>query len=157
MAGEVPGLMYGIGLNQAALPTGGGVQLGQTYKYTDPNGGFKELQIVKAGGNIAANDALKFSDSSFTVIPTAAVTDVVDGCNDVSSGTAGSGAAVANGNYFLMTIRGNVKPKVAAAQAAGALQATAVSGQLTAWAANPTRIKSLAASGAGGPTAGYLG
>lgn len=160
MSGFLPGLIYGLGLNQSALPTGGGLQLGQNYLYTDPNGGFKELQVVKGSGTITANQALKYNDAVFTVVATGAVTDQVDGVNDVSSGTSGTGAAVTAGNFFLMTIRGNAKPLVAAGVAAGTvLGASAVAGQLAAWASPNvmSRLKNLAASGGGGATACYFG
>lgn len=155
MSGYLPGLMYGLSLNQSTLPTGGGLQLGQTILYNVPNGGFAELMLVNAGATLAANKALKFNNSSFSVIATAATTDICDGVNDVSSGTVGTGASVTSGNYFLMTIRGVCAPLVATGVTAlDKLQCTATSGTLdTLGAGTYTNMKALAGNASGSAAA----
>jgi hypothetical protein len=152
MAGHLPGLTYGLSLNQSTLPAG--MVLGQIYLATRPDGGFAELIVVKAGDSLTANQALKFTDDAFTVNATGAAADPIDGCNDMSSGTFGTGAAVASGNYFLMSFRGNMRPLVAGATAAGYLMGSGTAGQLVAWTTGniPSSLRSLVASGAGGAT-----
>lgn len=160
MSGYVPGLIYGLSLNQSTLPTGGGLQVGQTILFNCPNGGFAELMLLLAGAAIAANDAVMISvGTTFTAIPTAAAANTPDGVNDVSSGTIGTGAVVASGNYFLATIRGICKPKVAAGIAQGvSLICTVTAGTLGTWAntSPDARVKLLTASGAGGATLSRL-
>jgi hypothetical protein len=161
MAGYISGSIYGIvGFNQATLPTGSGMVLGHsTIIYDAANKGFREVMLVQAGGALTANQALKFSAAG-TVVPTAAAGDIVQGVNDLSGAAMGTGAAVANGNYFYMTIRGCCNPLVAAGQAAGTkLMASGTAGQLTAWTSAQfanTNLASLAASGAGGATLCWL-
>lgn len=151
MSGYLPGLIYGLGLNQSSLPTGGGLQLGQTIIYNVPDGGFGELMLVQAGATITANKACKFENSSFSVIPTDATTDICDGVNDVASGTWGTGASISNDSYFLMTIRGICKPLIATGVSALAkLQCTATSGTLdTLGAGTYTNMKALAGNSSG--------
>ncbi len=168
--GEKPTTMYGLGLNQSTLP--GGEQLGDKLTVYDfANNGFKEVMLVQAYGSasvsLSANSVLKFiSKGVVDMVSTAG--DMVAGVNDVSSigtanGAVGTGAIVAAGNYFYMTIRGAAKPLLDAGVAAGPLETGSVTaGQLKAWATTAgatfqqTNLISLAASGAGGATNAFI-
>ncbi len=127
-----------------------GLQVGQIMQDVNSNH-YRMLVQNNSGGTLtaAAGDALIWSSNSAKSVTTSsAIQQLVVGINDLS------GQSVANGNYFWMTIRGDVaKVKTTGSPAANVILATtAIAGTLGAIGASVTQTTIVTTAAAVGAT-----
>src|SRR5262245_35229660 len=120
----------------------------------DPRNGFtgNRIKYCRANGTIAAGDAIQ-CDISFataaerhaTVISTSAVSQVIEGANDIS------GVSISSGQFFWATVKGRMQCKTSAVTAGSTLGTSGTAGTLVNITASAAyaQAEALAALAAG--------